>query len=312
MRNKIITSTLVFAGVLLGSAIYARAQTTSSTPSTGLAVSPPTFEVSGNPGDVIKNSIKLENMNTYPVEIAVDRRNFTAIGEDGAVGLTEEDTSFSLASWITVEPSSITLPPKTSQYFSFSIKVPLNAEPGGHFGSLIFRTIPKEKIEGSGASLAQEIGSLVLLRIAGETYESAIIESFDPTQKLFEFGPVTFHARIKNLGNVHTKPYGTVTITNMFGQNVGNVKIDSKNILPGAVRKFEGTWDTKWRIGHYTASFVAVFGDNTQHAKVTSFTIIPYRLVILVVILLAIIFVIFKKHQKRLVMAWKILKSGKI
>lgn len=289
-----------------------RAQTQNpSSPSTGLAVTPPTFEVSGNQGDIIKNTVKLENMHPYPVEIAVDRRNFTAIGEDGAVGLTEEETSFSLASWIEVSPSSITLPAKSTQIFNFTIKVPLHAEPGGHFGSLIFRTIPTEKLEGSGASLAQEIGSLILLRIAGETVELSTIESFIAQQNIYEKGPVSFEARLKNLGNVHTKVNSTITITNLLGTQVASIPVQPKNILPGATRKLDATWDTTWGFGRYTATLTAVMSDSSTRSATTTFTIIPYRLLIVIFLILLIISFLLKKYQKRLSLAWKILKSGK-
>lgn len=284
---------------------------TPTTPNTGLAVTPPSFEVNGNPGDNIKNTVKLENMHPYPVEIAVDLRNFTAIGEDGAVGLTEEETSFSLASWIEVTPKSITLPPKTAQYFTFTIKVPLQAEPGGHFGSLIFRTIPTEKIEGSGATLAQEIGSLVLLRIAGETVEQANIESFKTSKNIFEKGPVNFEIRIKNLGNVHTKPAGTISITNALGNQVGSVTVEPKNVLPSATRKLEATWDTTWRLGRYSATYTAVLSDKTTRSLTTTFTILPYRALAVILVVLIIIIILLKKYQKRLSLAWKILRSGK-
>lgn len=282
-----------------------------ATPSTGLAVTPPTFEINGNPGDNIKNTVKLENMHPYPVEIAVDLRNFTAVGEEGAVGLTEETTSFSLASWIEVMPKTVTIPPKTSQYFTFNIKVPLSAEPGGHFGSLIFRTIPTEKLEGSGASLAQEIGALVLLRIAGETVEQANIESFKTSQALYEKGPINFEIRIKNQGNVHTKPTGNIVITNILGKQVKSLSVEPKNILPGATRKLEAAWDTKWRIGRYSATYTAILSDQTTRSITTNFTVLPYRALAVATIVLVIFILILKKYQKRLSLAWKILRSGK-
>ena len=314
MKSKIILplsiSAFLFTFYLVLSTIVS-AQSTNSTPSTGLAVTPPTFEVNGNPGDSIKNTVKLENMHPYPVEIAVDLRNFTAIGEDGAVGLTEEETSFSLASWIEVAPKTVTIPPKTAQYFTFTIKVPLQAEPGGHFGSLIFRTIPTEKVEGSGASLAQEIGALVLLRLSGETVERASIESFKSSSSIFEKGPVPFEVRLKNLGNVHTKPTGTIIITNLLGQQVSSVAVEPKNVLPGATRKLDATWDTQWRIGRYNATYTAVFSDKTTLSSTTSFTVLPYRALAALVVVLVILLIILKKYQKRLTLAWKILTSGK-
>lgn len=315
MKSKILSnlSLLVFLALFtfsLTSLTLAQSPAPSS-PSTGLAVTPPTFELDGNPGDTLKNTVKLENMHPYPVEIAVDRRNFTAVGEEGAVGLTEEDTSFSLASWIEVIPSTVTLAPKSAQYFTFTIKVPLQAEPGGHFGSLIFRTIPTEKLEGSGATLAQEIGSLVLLKIAGETVEQAQIESFATSKRLFERGPITFETRLKNLGNVHTKPAGTITVTNMLGQQVATVKVEPKNILPGATRKLTSTWDTTWRLGRYTATYTAILSDQTTRSASTTFTILPYRALALLLLFLLFLFLLFRRYRKRLALAWKILSSGK-
>lgn len=311
MKSK---STLILLSTLLltSFATLALAQSPSnSTPNTGLAVTPPTFELSGNPGEVIKNTVKLDNLHPYSVEIAVDRRNFTAVGEDGAVGLTEDETSFSLANWLEVTPSTVTLAPKTSQYFTFNIKVPLNAEPGGHFGSLIFRTIPTEKLEGSGASLAQEIGALVLLRIAGETVELSAIDSFAATQSIFETGPVNFAIRIKNEGNVHTKPTGNIVITNPLGQQVANLSVEPKNILPGATRRLEASWDSGFRLGHYSATYTAVLGDKSTRSATTTFLIIPYRLLGALTVLLLLLYAILRKHRQRLSLAWKILKSGK-
>lgn len=284
----------------------------STTPS-GLSITPPTFEISGNPGSVITNTIRLDNMKTSAVRLAVDRRNFTAIGEDGGVGLTEEDGTFSLASWISVDPSDVVIPAKSSKTFTFHIKVPLNAEPGGHFGSLIFRTVPDgSALTGSGASIAQEIGALVLLRLAGDTKESAQVESFQTAKSFYEYGPITFEDRVKNTGNVHIKPSGNIIITNLLGQKIATVPLENKNVLPGAIRKIDGTWNTKWRIGQYTATAVIIYGaNNTQLANVTTFLVFPYRVAIIIFAVILVLFTFVYRSRKRLKMAWKILTSGK-
>lgn len=313
MSKKIILSslalTLASTAVIFQSMIVKGQEAPSQN---GLAVSPPSFEISGNPGSTVTNTVRLENMKSSSVRLAVDRRNFTAIGEDGNIGLTEDEDTFSLASWISVDPSDVVIPPKSTKTFTFTIKVPLNAEPGGHFGSLIFRTVPEENLSGSGASVAQEIGSLILLRIAGATIEDAKVESFKTAKSFYEFGPVSFEARVKNLGNVHIKPIGNVTITNLLGQKVATVPMVTKNVLPGAIRKIEGTWDTKWRIGSYTATSVLIYGpNNTQLANVTNFIVFPYRLAIVLLVVIFILFTFFYRARKRLKAAWKVLTSGK-
>lgn len=313
MSKKIVFSSiaLIFASVAVIFQSQIQGQEAPST--NGLAVSPPTFEISGNPGNTITNTVRLENMKATPVRLAVDKRNFSAIGEEGAIGLTDETGTFSLASWISVDPADVVIAPKSTKTFTFTIKIPLNAEPGGHFGSLVFRSVPDDNLVGSGATVAQEIGSLILLRLSGATTESAQVESFATTQSFYEYGPVTFETRVKNLGNVHTKPSGNVTITNLLGQNVGTVKMEGKNVLPGAIRKIDGTWDTKWRFGQYTATSVLIYGvNNTQLANVTTFIVFPYRVTIVALIVFSILFYMIYRSRKRLSMAWKILTSGKM
>lgn len=313
MSKKLTFSTISLALAIMAVIFQGQIKGQEANTPNGLAVSPPTFEIAGNPGSTITNTIRLENMKSSPVRLAVDKRNFNAIGEEGAVGLTEETDSFSLASWISVDPSDVVIPPKSTKTFTFTIKIPLNAEPGGHFGSLVFRSVPDNELSGSGASVAQEIGSLILLKLAGATTESAKIESFTTSKQLYEFGPIIFEARVKNLGNIHVKPTGNITITNLLGQKVATVPLDGKNVLPGAIRKIEGTWDTKWRIGRYTATAVLIYGPtNTQLASVTNFTVLPYRLLLVLVIVIAFFAMTIYKSRKRLSLAWKILTSGKM
>lgn len=284
----------------------------SPTPNLGLTLTPPTFEITGNPGEIIANTIRLDNTNDYPVNLAVDHRNFTAQGEEGSVDLTPGSTPYSLASWISVSPDSATIPAGGSRTFSYRVAIPLNAEPGGHFGSLVFRTIPGATLTGSGATLAQEIGSLILLKVSGATTQDARIVDFAPTQSIFEYGPVTLSARVENLGNTHIKPSGTITITNIWGSKVATLKVEGKNVLPGAIRKLDSVWDTKWGLGRYTATFVMVYGsDLTQRAAITNFYLLPYRLIILILIVLTLISFGLYKMRKRLSLAWKILTSNK-
>ena len=313
MSKKIIFSSIALIAVSTAIIFQSSVKGQEASSTNGLSVSPPSFEISGNPGAIITNSVRLENMKSVPVRLAVDRRNFTAIGEDGAIGLTEEQCSFSLASWISVDPEDVVIPPKSTRTFTFNIKVPLNAEPGGHFGSLIFKTIPDSAaLTGSGASVAQEIGALILLRLAGDTKEEARVDSFKTAKSFYEFGPVVFEDRVKNTGNVHIKPRGNITITNLLGQKVATVEFENKNVLPGAIRKIDGTWDTKWRIGQYTATAVLIYGaNNTQLANVTTFIVFPYRVAIAVFAVLAVLFTFIYRSRRRLSLAWKILTSGK-
>jgi hypothetical protein len=86
--------------------------------------------------------------------------------------------------------------------------------------------------------------------------------------------------RAKNEGNVHFKPTGTITISDFMGNKVATIPVDSKNVLPGAVRKMEATWDTGWLFGQYSATLSLVYGKDRQVITAsTAFWGFPYKLV---------------------------------
>jgi hypothetical protein len=277
-----------------------------------ISISPPVFELSANPGEKIKNEIRVTNLSDKSLEIFVDKRNFTALGEEGGVDLTEDDTSYSLASWVSVDKSKVVIPANKSEVFKFTISVPANAEPGGHFGSLVFKTQAKTNEGNTGAAVGQEVGALLLVKIAGDIREEVSVASFETQKGLYEKGPVTFDTRAENTGNVHLKPRGTITITNIFGGEVATIQLDERNVLPGAIRKVETEWnDSSLRFGRYNATLSLVYGaEGTIVNSSTSFFIFPYKLVLAVLVVLGGLAYVGYRYKDRFREAYKVL-SGK-
>ena len=307
MKFKIF-SFLLACSLIFGFYFFSSLNQITAQEASGLALSPPTFELSANPGDVLENTIRVENLTERTMKIAVDKRNFTALGEEGGIDFTEEEeTSFSLASWITVFPSEIEIGPKRTMTFTFRTEIPLNAEPGGHFGSIVFKTggaIPGQ----TGAALTQELGALVLLRVAGKATERAFLESFSSTKKLWEKGPVEFEIRVRNQGNVHVKPVGIITINDFFGKKVDSFNIEPRNILPGAIRKSTATWDKSFLFGKYTATVILNYGSQNQMISgSTTFFAFPYKIGGVVLLGLIILFSLLYRARKRVGLALRVL-----
>jgi hypothetical protein len=304
MRSKkllIGLLTLLFVVILAAYRLNAQSK------NTGLSVHPTNFDMLLTPGDPVSKEVTLDNLTNQTITIAVTTRNFTATGEEGSVELTNEDSSYALAKWIKVTPEKVTLAPKESKTFSFSVTAPANAEPGGHFGSLVFATVPDKKLNTTGAVLSQEIASLILARIPGQAKEQALIESFVSDKNFYEFGPVTFTLRVKNEGVVHIKPAGEVVVTDMFG-NTYSAPLDSRNILPNATRKIPAVLQNKLLIGKYTAHLVAAYGDtNQQLSGSVTFYAFPVKYGLAVLVVLILLFLM----RKRLGKAFKAIVSGK-
>lgn len=267
----------------------------------GLSITPSSMELSISPGQTLTRTITLGNFTDQTVDVAISRRNFTANGEEGQVNLTEEETGFSLAAWIKTNPEKVTLSPNEKAEFEIAITVPTNAEPGGHFGSVVFGTIPSKTLNQTGAVVSQEVAALILIKVPGEVTENAKIESFTTEKKFYENGPVIFNTRVKNESTVHIKPAGTVTVTDMFGRKF-TTQVEGNNILPQAIRKLNATLKNRFLIGNYSAKIELAYGtqNNALLVAETSFVAFPVKMGIVVLVVLFILFAMRRRLWKAL------------
>lgn len=168
--------------------------------------------------------------------------------------------------------------------------MPKNAEPGGHFGSIVFTTVPSKDLNGSGASLSQEVASLILFKIPGDTKEQAVLESFTTDKQFYEFGPVTFETRVRNESKVHIAPAGSIVIKGWFGQRF-IAPLEMRNVLPDSVRKIPTTLKNKFLFGKFTATLIATYGTKGQQLySSTDFSAFPVRYGIAVLVILIILY----------------------
>jgi len=275
----------------------------------GVGISPLTFELTANPGDVIINQLKVYNPSDSLVGIKMEVEDFTVTGEIGHVKIESAETeTYSIARWVTMEPEEFGLNPGEQKYVTFTINVPENAEPGGHYGSILAGTTAVVGGEFMGAAVAGRVGALVLLSVSGEVKENLIVKEFSNSD-YSEYGPIDFTMRFENEGTVHVKPKGYITIVNWLGKKVADIEIPQRNVLPDSVRKIETSWNEKWIWGgKYTATLSGNYGiSNTPFIPaVITFWVFPWKAGL--GILLVIIFFILTR--KRWATAFKVLVRG--
>lgn len=328
---------LTTIGGLLAAAIFVQAAAAQQ--ASRLSVSPVTFELNADPGDTLTNQVKVTNLSDAELQLETRVENIAGTGQQGQVKLTEESTTYSLSTWVTTTPARFTVKAKQSQTIDFTIKVPANAEPGGHYGSLLVGTIASDKPDGTGAAVAQRIGSLLLVKVSGNAKEQARLshfiaksftgeteESTTPDGKTkvivpknrtslgakgdlyIQKGPVAFDIMLENSGNVHFRPAGFVTISNIFGKKVAELPIEQRNVFPGSERQLTVVWPKAnlWG-GFYKAQLLAVYGSNNQQLTAdTSFWAFPLTAAIaIVVVLLILIFA-----RRRIAKVIKVLVKG--
>jgi hypothetical protein len=236
-----------------------------------LAVSPHTFELDIFPGETITKKIKLTNKSQVALPILARTTDFTASDEEGGMAFDElsQDISFASRKWIKIENPNFILNPGETREVYFTIQVPENAEPGGHYAVMLFEPqLPSFYFEESKPRVIPVIGVLFLSSVKIFTLEPEVKEKLEviefavPREErlialenltsafiggivqaanevtITKESPSNFILRIKNNDIYHIKPFGKVLIFNIFGKKIGEAEVSKTTILPGKIRKF--------------------------------------------------------------------------
>lgn len=278
--------------------VYAADQTQQS-----LSVTPPLFQLSVEPGDTWQSSVKVVNVNSYPLTVYAEVVNFEPEGEQGRgrfMPIFEEDTAHTLASWITIPKGPYVIPAEQSREINFLVDVPEDAAPGGHFAAILITTEPPKLGDDSYVlRTSQTVTSLFFVRIEGDVIEEALIREFSMKDSLVEEPDAEFLLRFENKGNVHLQPRGNIVITNMWGKERGVVPINHRtnfgNVLPESIREFTFSWKGEGsitEIGRYTAIATLAYGEAGVKSvtATTYFWVIPIKAtVITVAVIIALV-----------------------
>jgi hypothetical protein len=299
----------LFAGILLFGGFFLLSQIVLAQEGVGLAISPLIFEITGNPGETIQNQIKITNKSESVTEVKITLEDIAPSDEEGHVIVEPAETeTYSVAKWIKVSPEKFTLQPNEGAWVQFSITIPANAEPGGHYGSIVAAGSMIAGGQLTGAAIIPRVGALLLVSVPGAAKE--ILTASDFLAPIYsEYGPITFSAKFENTGTVHLKPNALVTVTNWLGQKVATVSFPEKNVLPGATRKIETTLQQKWFwAGKYTAALTGAYGANNSQLEpiVIGFWAFPWKFGLLILVLLSLLLMM----RRRLFLAFKILLKG--
>ncbi len=279
---------MVFVASVVFPAGVSHAQTAVS-----MKIQPALFEQTVNPGDKFSTSLTVTNPGTTAKQFSVGVQDITGIDQAGEPIFSSSSVpEYGVSSWVQLGDTAITIPAGGSVTVPFTIMVPKNAGPGGHYGA-IFISSGATRPQFNGTGLGYEVGSLIELRIAGDATEQAEIKEFSTDKSLYQTPNVTFTASVADEGNILLQPRGPIDIVNMFGQKVGTVVINDQgsSIFPGDQRAFNVTWNGGgFMFGQYSAVMTLNYGDtvNKSISASLSFWVVP--IMPIVAVLASIIF----------------------
>jgi len=304
MRNLLYTILIVFAIAGIASPAFA------------LTVSPARVEITGDPGTTLQGEIELFNEQEGTRTFFTSFENFEPSGDTGAphfIGAKD-----GLATWIRSD-NKVVLESGKRSVVPYSIAIPQNAEPGGHFAAIFFGSQEPGATGGGQVSVGGKIGVLVLLRVSGEVEEGGGLLEFGAKdkQRFFISLPITFAYRLNNTGGDRVVPLGEIKIKNTLRLTSATLLANKSegSILPSSARKFEVVWGevsppvnnteqktespgffeiagkqwSDFHFGWYTANLNLSWGVTNQTANASySFFVIPWQLLLIILIIVAI------------------------
>jgi hypothetical protein len=198
--------------------------------------------------------------------------------------LGSERGPYSLKDYIYVKDTSFILKHDERAVLPVTISVPIDAEPGGRYGSVLVSTasVPTNEKASGVAPIISRIGSLMFVIVPGEAKKNGILEEFTTKDgSIFSKGPIEFTTLYRNDGNIYLNPYGIVAVTNTFGQSVGEIEVKPWFAMPNSLRSREFSWDKSFMFGRYMATLSLNRGyDDVVDTKKVVFYVFPLNYIL--------------------------------
>lgn len=286
---------LVIALVLIGTLVPAGRAGAVDSGIEEMTLSPTEKHYEVNLGETINDSFVLLNSGqtaydfiTYTSPYSVANGNYNAqydvdAPRSDAYKWLQMDT----AQWHADVRQTVTVP--------FTLRVPTNASPGGHYGIVFAETKPLDA--SSGIIRKKRLGMVLYVKVKGDVVNEGRTTNI-ATDWFYSHGPVTADISVEDKGNTDFIAKTKMTVSDLFG-NVKYTSSKESNILPGTNRDITMSYDNAPWFGLFKVKVEStVMGSVTTRESYA--VIVPYWLFLVlgIAILLGAIDVVRRKKSK--------------
>jgi hypothetical protein len=302
--------------LLVALAAPTHAQTSTDPGSLNLTTSPLPISLSAKPGETVKTQLRVKNGGSSTERLKVGLMKFGAYGEEGKPQLKDREPGDDYFDWVSFSKTEFEAEPDKWQTIDMTIDLPPEAALGYYYAVTFSRAGQPGALSPTSTAITGASATLLLVNVESPNARRSLeLESFEVTKRSYEFLPVNFVVRLKNTGNIHSSPTGTIYI-NKGGKTVATISLNESkgNILANTSRQFESSWDSgfpvyvpkekngavvykndkvqydlSWpidqvknlRFGKYTAVLLATYDDGLRDVPLeaeVSFWVVPWRI----------------------------------
>ena len=288
--------------ILVGVAPMASAQNQGVSGS-GLSISPTLAEFTLGPGQSSSVVITLKDSSAGSITAEGVVNDFTSDGSTGNPKLllnAGESSPNSIKNFV-YQLDNVPLTPGQQKDVTVGIHIPDKTAPGAYYGVIRYKAVP-QGAGGSGqgkVALTASVGTIVLITVPGnlrELVKVGDLHIYHGTQdgRLFLSKPNNLGVEIQNYGNGFERPFGTVTVQNMFHKVIDTFKFNNPqqlgSVLPNSTRIFTHPVNGITQFGRYTATASVAYGNGSTIVTVNkTFWYVPAWIAIIIVAVLLIL-----------------------
>lgn len=280
-------------------------------------ISPTSIEKTIRPGETITTEIQVTNASAIAHTLEGDVQDFY-INEGGAVTIvTSEELKkdpelekYSLKSWITHSGLETSFTKNEQRKIQLQITAPKDATPGGHYGIIFFtEKSTGSQTKGAGGEAVESaigaqgsVGTMLVINVPGSEIKQGGVEKFTAgirnpdrtftpkfifgSQSVFEKTQMAFSFFYQNGSATHVKPVGFIKITDIFGDKIEEIPVESTRVFPGTGRNIITSYEHGFLPGIYRAFLTVTDASKANFNSSTTFVIFPWKFALTILITL--------------------------
>lgn len=253
-RTAVLVVALLFASLGL-------TQTVSAVEGESITLSPSSKPYKLKAGETIKDSLIVINDGTIGYNFKVYTTPYSVKNSSYEPDYLSSTATSDVQTWVRFDQQTLYLEPGARTEITYTINVPTDAAPGGHYGVLFAETQPTQ---GQQIARKKRVGAIVYATIDGQ-YVQAGKEIRTNLGFLQIGGTITGQLTVENTGNTDFTMTNGMTIKNVFGAEVYK-QSNERIILPKTTRDIPIEWANGAQLGLYRVqAFSEILGKKTNH-----------------------------------------------
>lgn len=211
-----------------------------------ITISPTIKRYEVEPGELIQDKLTVLNDGNVPYDFSLYAEPYSVIGRDYQQSYDAGRPRADAYKWIEFGSSNMSAAVRQTIEMPFSIRIPEDATPGGHYGIIFAETQPdNNRDQGAGVLRKKRIGLTVLITVKGDVRldggPAAI--SIDRRQSV---RPLLAKVEVRNTGNTDFLAKTEMRVSNILGNTVHRSSRDNY-IFPDTTRELDMKWqDPNW------------------------------------------------------------------